>query len=126
MLSKTNNVTHKKEFDLLSQENQDYNNQHDQQFIARKHDGGQGYYNQSDQQFIARKYDGGLERVTIDLVPDIILEEEDVFARSGLTSIISGVINPTRLQKEMKLGALIHLMLTTVFSTLPKPNITGN
>ena len=48
MLSQTNNVTHAKSIDLLSQDNQDYYNQHDQQPITRKHDGGQGYYNRSD------------------------------------------------------------------------------
>ena len=57
-LSNPNNVTHTTGTDLLSQENQDY-------------------YNQRDQQYIARKYDGGLERVTLELVPDIILEEEE-------------------------------------------------
>ena len=77
MLLKTNNVTHAKDIDLSSQENQDYYNRHDQQIITRKHDSGQRYYNQSDQQFIVCKQDGGLERVTIELVPDIILEEED-------------------------------------------------
>ena len=78
-LSKTNNVTHAKDIDLLSQENQDYYNQHDQQIITSKHDGGRGYYNRSDQKCIAHKHDGGLERVTIELVPAIILEEEDGF-----------------------------------------------
>ena len=77
MLSKTNNVTHAKDIDLLSQQNQDYYNQHDQRFITHKHNGGQGYYNQNDQQFIARKQDSGLERVTIELVPNIILEKEE-------------------------------------------------
>ena len=61
ILSKTNNVTPTKGIGLFSQENQDYYNQHNQQFIARKHD-------------------GGLQQVTIELVPDIILEgEEDDF-----------------------------------------------
>ena len=73
----TNNTTNAKGINLLSQENQDYYNQHNQQFIARKHDGGQGYYNLRDQQLITREYDGGLEQVTIELVPDIILEEEE-------------------------------------------------
>ena len=58
ILSKTNNVTHTNSTDLLSQENQDY-------------------YNYYDQQFIARKYDGSLEQVTIELVPQIVLEEEE-------------------------------------------------
>ena len=35
----------------------------------------QDRYNQRDQQYIARKYYGGLERVTLELVPDTILEE---------------------------------------------------
>ena len=61
MLSKTNNVTHGNGINLLSQENKDYYNRHDQQLITCKHDGGQGYCNQSDQQFIARKHNGGLE-----------------------------------------------------------------
>ena len=53
-----NNATHTKDIDLLSQEDQDY-------------------YNQSDKQFIAHKHDGGLEQVIIELVPDIILKEEE-------------------------------------------------
>ena len=40
MLSKTNNTTHAKGINHLSQENQDHYNQHDQQFIACKHDDG--------------------------------------------------------------------------------------
>ena len=77
MLSKTNNVTHAKDIDLLSQENQDYYNRHDQQHITRKHVAGRQYYNRNDQQFIAHKQDGCLERVIIALVPDIIPEEEE-------------------------------------------------
>ena len=102
MLSKTNNTTHTKDIYLLSQENQDYYNLHDQQFIARKHGGGQEYYNQSGQQFIARKHDGGLEQVTIELVPDIILEEGKTFFTSGLVNMISRIITPMHLWKEMK------------------------
>ena len=56
---------------------QGYYNQNYQQFIAQKHDGGQEYYSWSEQQFIARKENGGLECITIKLVPDIILEEEE-------------------------------------------------
>ena len=59
-------MTHTKGVNLLSQENQDYYNRHDQQFIARKHDGGQKCYNRSDQQCIAHKHDGSMERVTIE------------------------------------------------------------
>ena len=40
ILSKTNNTAHTKGIDILSQENQDYYNQNDQQFIACKYDGG--------------------------------------------------------------------------------------
>ena len=36
----------------------------------------QEYHRKRDQQYVGRKYDGGLERVTIELVPGIILEEE--------------------------------------------------
>ena len=45
MLSKPNNVTHSNGIDLLSQNNQDYDNQHHQQLMTYKHDGGQGYCN---------------------------------------------------------------------------------
>eukprot|EP00751_Fragilariopsis_kerguelensis_P012589 CAMPEP_0170774702 /NCGR_PEP_ID=MMETSP0733-20121128/10120_1 /TAXON_ID=186038 /ORGANISM="Fragilariopsis kerguelensis, Strain L26-C5" /LENGTH=68 /DNA_ID=CAMNT_0011117319 /DNA_START=280 /DNA_END=486 /DNA_ORIENTATION=+ len=37
----------------------------------------QDYYNWREQTHIARKHDGGLERVTLELVPDIILEEKE-------------------------------------------------
>ena len=47
ILSKTNNETHTNDIYLLSQENYDYNNQHDQQLMTRKHDGGQVHHNQS-------------------------------------------------------------------------------
>ena len=44
--------THKDEqpviADLLSKENQDFDNQHDQQLMAPKHDTGQGRHNPSD------------------------------------------------------------------------------
>ena len=69
-------VTHGNGIDLLSQENQDYYNHHDQQLITCKYDGDQGYYNQSDQQFITRKYNGDLEQVNTELVPAIVLEEK--------------------------------------------------
>ena len=58
MLSKTNNVTHTTGINLLSQKNQDY-------------------YNRRDQQYIACKYDSGIEQITLELVPNIILEEEE-------------------------------------------------
>ena len=54
----TNNIANTSAIDILNQENQDY-------------------YNQLDRQYIGWKYDGGLEIVTIELVPDIILEKEE-------------------------------------------------
>ena len=77
MLSKTNKVTHAKDVDTLSQGNQGYYNQLDQQFITHKYDGSQEYYNQRDQQFIACRYNGGLDGVTIELVLTVILKEEE-------------------------------------------------
>ena len=50
MLSKTNNVTNANDINLFCQENQDYDNQHDQQLMICKNDGGQGYCNQSNLQ----------------------------------------------------------------------------
>ena len=127
MLSKTNNVTNTNGINLSSQKNQDYYNQHDLQLITHKHVGGWGYYNQNDQRFIASKQNGDPERVTNELVPNIILdeEEEESFA-SGLTIMLCGIITPTHLQKEMRWGAPTHLMLISEFSTLAKPNITVN
>ena len=77
LLSKTSNVTHMNSIDLLSQENQDYYNWHDQQLTTYKYDVGWGYYNQSDQQFIICKHNSGLEQVNTELVPDIVLEENE-------------------------------------------------
>ena len=51
--------------DILNQEHQDYYEWRDQQSIA---------------QYTGCKYDGGLEQITLELVPDIILEEvEDAY-----------------------------------------------
>ena len=55
---KTNNVVHTPGINFLSHENQ-------------------VFYNRRDQQYIACKYDGGLEQVTLELVPTIILDEEE-------------------------------------------------
>ena len=54
----TNNVMNIPATNVLNQENQDY-------------------YNLRDQQYIAYKYESGLEWVTFELVPNIILEEEE-------------------------------------------------
>ena len=53
----TNNVTNTPATNILSQENQDY-------------------YNPRDLQYIARKYKVGVEQVALELVPNIILEEK--------------------------------------------------
>ena len=127
ILSTTNNTTHAKGIDLLNQENQDYYNQHDQQFSACKHDGGQEYYNWRDQQFIACKYDGGLEQVTIELVPDIILEEEeddfyqwaDNYNQWDNTSYKPVEWDETEVSHTFNVG-------NSAFSTSQKPNETGN
>ena len=37
----------------------------------------QDYYNQRDQQYAGCKYNGGLEQITLELVPNIILEKEE-------------------------------------------------
>ena len=63
MLSKTDKVIHINGINLLSQENQDYDNQHDQQLMIRKHDGGQGHHNLINPQSIAHKQNGGVEWV---------------------------------------------------------------
>ena len=54
----TNNITNTPATDVLNQKNQDY-------------------YNRRDKQYIGHKYDGGLVRVTIELVSDILLKEEE-------------------------------------------------
>ena len=90
-------MTHTKGINLLIQENQDYYNQHDQQFIAHK-------------------YNGGLEQVTIELVPDIILEEEDGFYQWA-DNYNQWDNNPYIPVEEDATGALTPLMLATVFST---------
>ena len=54
----TNNVTNTTDNEVLDQENQDY-------------------HNQSNQQYIARKHNNGLEQVNLELATDIILEEKE-------------------------------------------------
>ena len=54
----TNNGANTPATDIVNQEHQDY-------------------YDQQDQQYIGRKYNGCLEEVTLELAPDIILEEEE-------------------------------------------------
>ena len=107
ILSKTNNVTHTKGINLLSQEHQDY-------------------YNQGVQQFIACKYYGGLEQVIIDLVPNFILEEEEDCFYQWADNYDQWDNNPYTTVEEDETGVPILLMLTTVFSTSLKPNKTGN
>ena len=48
--------------------------------IARDHvmnQDHQNYHDQREQKYIACKYNGGLEQVTLELAPDIIVEEEE-------------------------------------------------
>ena len=59
-LSKSNNITNTPFTNFLSHTNQDY-------------------YDQRDQHYITCKYNGSLEQVTLELVPDIILEEEEEY-----------------------------------------------
>ena len=77
MLSKTNNVTHTNDIYLLNQENQDYDNQHDQQLMPCKHDGGRGHQNRSNPQSIAHKHNDGVKRFTTELEPNNVLEEKE-------------------------------------------------
>ena len=58
ILSKTDNITNTSAIDFWSQENQNH-------------------YNQQNKQYTVCKYHGGLEHVTLELIPDIILEEEE-------------------------------------------------
>ena len=66
ILLKVNNVTNNAEntpaINILNQEHQGYYNQRDHQSI---------------QQYIGYKYNDGLEQITLELVPNIILEEEE-------------------------------------------------
>ena len=102
----TNNVTNISTTNILSQENQEY-------------------YNRWDQQYIARKYNGGLELVTLELVPVIILEEEekDVFNQWANNNDQLDNISYTPVKKTRQ-GAPTSLMLTTVFSTSQNQNKT--
>ena len=77
MLSKTGNVTHTDDINLLSQENQDYDNEHDQQLMTCKHDGGQRYHNQSDSQSISHKHNSDIEQGNTELEPNSVLEEKE-------------------------------------------------
>ena len=52
MSSKTSNVTNTNDIYILSQENQDCDNQHDQQLMTYKHSDGQGQHNQNNTQFV--------------------------------------------------------------------------
>ena len=111
ILSMANNVANKvantPATNILNQENQDY-------------------YSRLDQQYIGCKYDGGLEQVTIELVPDIILEEEEDGLINGLTGMINGIIHPTHRWKKMTQGVPTYLILTIVFSTSQRSNKMGH
>ena len=110
----------------ISQAHQDCNNRHGQQLMARKHDGGWGYYSQSNPQFIAHKHNRGVKQVNTELVPDIVLEEKEELFYQWADNYDVWNDNPYTPTKWNEMGGPIHLMLTPVFSILPKPNITGN
>ena len=70
-----------KDWNILSKVNDATNNRANTiitNIVNQEH---QDYYNQQDQQYVGCKYNGGLERVTIELVPGIILEEEKKILR---------------------------------------------
>ena len=126
LLSKTNKVTHANGINLSSQENQDYNNQHDQQLMTCKHDGCRGYYDQSNPQFIAHRHNGVVEQVNTELVLTLSWKKRKNGFTNGLITMICGIITLIHLQNEIKWEAPIYLMLTPVFSSLLNPIITGN
>ena len=80
---KTSNVTHTNDINILFQENEDYHNQHDQQLITHKHDGGQGHHNQSNLQFIAHKHNSGVKRVNNESEPNSVLEKGRIVLPMG-------------------------------------------
>ena len=102
MLSKTNNTTHAKGINLLSQEPHDYYFQHDQQFVACKHDGDQEYYNQRDQQFVAYKYDYSLKRPPLNWYLTLLQKKKKMDFINEMTSKIGEIITPAYLRKKMK------------------------
>ena len=126
MLSKTNNVTYANGINFLSQENQDFYNQHNQRLITCKHDGGQGYYNQSDQQFIARKHNGGLEQVNTELVPNIVLEEKEDWFYQWNNNYYMWDNNPYTPTKGYKMGVSHTFNVDNSVFNLTKPNIMRN
>ena len=69
--------THTNDIYLLSQENQDYNNQHDQQLTTHKHGGGQGRHNQKDTPSIVHKHNGGVQWVKNESETNSNLEEKE-------------------------------------------------
>ena len=73
---KTSNMTHTNDSNLLSQENQDYDIQHDQQLMTHKHDGGQRHHNQNDPQSIARKNNSGVERFNTEFEPNSVFKKK--------------------------------------------------
>ena len=60
------------------------------------------------------------------MVPDIIMEEEEDGFYQWADKHDQWDNNPCTLEEGNETGDPTLLMLITVFSTLPKPNITGN
>ena len=62
---------------------------------------------------------------TTSLVPTSWKKWKNGFT-NGLTTMMYEIVTPTRLQNELKWGTPTNLPVTLMFSTLPKPNITGS
>ena len=62
----------------------------------------------------------------MELVPNIILEEEEDSFLNGLTGMINGIIHSALLWKKIKQGGPTPLMLTIMFLTSLRSNKLGN
>ena len=86
----------------------------------------QNYYNWQDQQYIGRKYNGGLEQVTLELVPDIILEEEEDRFRQWADQYDQWDNTSYTPVDENDVGVPQHLMSPIMCSTSQKSNEMGH
>ena len=124
---KTSNVTNTHAINILSQENEGYNNQHDQQLMTRKNDGGQGRHNQNIPQFIVQKHNGGVKQVNNELEPNSVLEEKEEWFYLWANNYDGWNNNPSVPTNRNEIGnSHTFYSDTSVFSPLTKPNITGN
>ena len=92
--------------------------------MTRKYDVGRGYHNQSNSQPIAHKHDGGVEQVNTELDPNSFLEEKEEWFYQWDENYDVWNSNSYTPMKGNEIGAPIHLTVTPVFSSSPKPNIT--